>query len=170
MISQLAPSQRGDCPVTCTRFGGAWQVAASHLLSVELPSGVPRLMDRSAVINLTPHPVTLLTTKGELEISPARASARVKIRRVALPPLTVAEREINVVGTFAEACSDHPLPDAQPGVWLIVSRAVAEVHKGRQDLLVPHDLERAADGSVLGCRSLASLASVSPDHVERLHR
>src|SRR5690606_27309669 len=52
------------------------------------------------------------------------------------------------------------LPDQQPGVWLIVSRMVAEAAPHRRDLVIPHGLVRDDAGRVVGCSALGQVPAV----------
>ncbi|MGC5388572.1 hypothetical protein ACPXCJ_29155 [Micromonospora chalcea] len=107
------------------------------------------------VLNLTPHVVRLIGDSATVEVAPAgpparlvllpdRADGAVRIGPL-LVPLKRTAASSDVVG----------LPDARPGVLLIVARPVAEAFPERDDLLYPHDTVRDADGAVVGCRSLA---------------
>lgn len=46
------------------------------------------------------------------------------------------------------------LPEPKTDVWLIVSQLVKSALPDRTDLLVPTDIVRDANGSIIGCRSL----------------
>ena len=105
----------------------------------------------SAVRNLTPHAVAIAggVTYAPDPAGPARVTA------------TFAGADRLGDGTPLLRAAYGPvqgLPAAEPGTWLIVSRAVAAACPGRGDLLVPADLVRDAAGAVVGCRGLETLA------------
>ena len=50
------------------------------------------------------------------------------------------------------------LPEPKDGVFYIVSRLVAEASPKRDDLVFPFGLVRDESGTVIGCRSLGSVA------------
>lgn len=102
------------------------------------------------IVNLTPHPVHLIRDDGTTTtIQPEPVSARV---------VTTSRRVGDVDGV--PIIEEHygqvtGLPEAEPGVVYVVSRVVAAACPERRDLLVPADLVRSADGTVIGCRALA---------------
>ena len=108
------------------------------------------------IVNLTPHPVTLVTTDGdEVVIQPEENPARI-------PTTTTPDGEINGIPVVREALgnADDVLPAPQPGVVYIVSRPVAE-RANRPDLLVPTQVERV-DGRPVRARALARVTASSP--------
>ena len=105
--------------------------------------------------NLTPHPLYVKTTGDEyVTIPPSGDVARVVYDR--LPPEQVRidghEVAVAVAGAPREIVG---LPDPEPGVVLIVAKAVSDAapaHRG--DLMSPGRLIRDADGTVVGCDGL----------------
>ena len=99
------------------------------------------------LINLTPHPIRVV---GWGEIPPsgfvARLEEEIKETGMSINGIPVVEKRITRL---------H-LPPSQPGVFYIVSLAVAQVAQ-RKDLLVPDDLVRDEKGQVVGCRRLARI-------------
>lgn len=109
------------------------------------------------IINLTPHPVTLVTANGdEVVIQPEENPARI-------PTTTNPDGEINGIPVVREALgdADSVLPAPQPGVVYVVSRPVAERATHRPDLLVPTQVERV-DGRPVRARALARVMAASP--------
>src|SRR5690554_5288390 len=85
------------------------------------------------IINLTPHPVTLVTANGdEVVIQPEENPVRI-------PTTTTPAGDVNGIPLVEEALGDanSVLPAPQPGVVYIVARPVAERAGHRTDLLVP---------------------------------
>ena len=106
------------------------------------------------LINLCPHAINILDDAGKpvLTVQPSGELARVSQTEevVAIPDLPcVVTRQ-----TFGTVTG---LPDATPGVFLIVSRLVAAACPERTDLVIPGPLVRDADGNPVGCRGLSVL-------------
>src|SRR5690554_1752397 len=108
------------------------------------------------IVNLTPHPVTLVTANGdEVVIQPEENPARI-------PTTTNPDGEINGIPVVREALgnADDVLPAPQPGVVYIVARPVAE-RANRPDLLVPTQVERV-NGRPVRARALARVVTEAP--------
>ena len=109
--------------------------------------------------NLTPHPLYVKAQDGEyVTIPPSGDVARVIYDR--LPPEQVRidghEIAVAVAGVPREIIG---LPDPEPGVVLIVAKAVADAapaHRG--DMMSPGRLIRDEDGTVIGCDGLTRRA------------
>lgn len=106
------------------------------------------------LINLTPHPVRIYV--GDTVVVDQRPDgpmARCAETRQDAGTVTVNGHEIpvSVVG-FGEV---ENLPDPQPGVLYVVSRATAEAVPDRDDVVYPDGQVRDADGRIIGCRGLA---------------
>lgn len=109
------------------------------------------------IINLTPHPVTLVTTGGdEVVIQPEETPVRI-------PAETTPAGEINGIPLVVEQLGDAEsvLPAPQPGVVYVVSRPVAERASHRADLVVPTSVERI-NGKPVRARALARVATEAP--------
>lgn len=108
------------------------------------------------MINLTPHPLTLITEIETMNIPPEPTPARcaedvqdgvdfrighafVPVRRVILGEVT-------------------GLPAPRASTLFFVSRPVAEARPDRSDLVIPFDLVRDDTGRIIGCRELARVA------------
>ena len=107
--------------------------------------------------NFTPHSVNLFDGDSQVATFPSQGVARVSVSTVSLPPLTVDLDGVEVTIPFmaTELGSVEGLPDATPGVVLVVSRIVAAACPNRKDLVVPDDLVRDSQGRVVGCRRFA---------------
>src|SRR5690554_4033361 len=109
------------------------------------------------IINLTPHPVTLVTANGdEVVIQPEENPVRI-------PTTTTPAGDVNGIPLVEEALGDAEsvLPAPQPGVVYIVARPVAERAGHRSDLLVPTQVERV-NGRPVRARALARVMTASP--------
>lgn len=106
------------------------------------------------ILNLTPHPITLLRGDGE------------ENRQVLLPagkPARVASCQTSV-GEFdgmplvrQEYGEVQDLPPIAKDTIFIVSRMVMVACPHRSDLVCPADLVRDTQGNIVGCRSLERL-------------
>src|SRR5690606_12142142 len=108
------------------------------------------------IVNLTPHPVTLVTANGdEVVIQPEAVPVRI-------PAETKPAGEINDIPVVEERLgnADDVLPAPQQGVVYVVSRPVAE-RANRPDLLVPTSVERV-NGRPVRARALARVATEAP--------
>jgi len=106
-----------------------------------------------ALINLTPHVITVLPREGEpVTLAPSGAVARVTTARSVV---TTLEGGVEVFTTsFGEVTG---LPDPREGDIFIVSGLVAghPSLRGRTDVLSPGELVRGPDGQPVGCRGLS---------------
>lgn len=110
-------------------------------------------------LNLTPHALYVKAQDGEyVTIPPSGDVARVVYNR--FPPEQVRidghEIAISVAGSPREIIG---LPEPEPGVVLIVAKAVSDAapaHRG--DLMSPGKLIRDEDGTVIGCDGLTRRA------------
>jgi hypothetical protein len=110
------------------------------------------------LVNLTPHTITVFLASGvQHTIRPRPVSARCAVQRVFVDEVFVNEGGAtwSVPIYRAELGAVEGLPAPVYGVRYIVSRAVAEAARDREDLLVPDDLVRDAQGTVVGCRKFA---------------
>lgn len=102
------------------------------------------------IVNCTPHQLDVVCEDGS--ILTIEASGIV-------PRCTQTEAHVASINgiavtkqVFGEVIN---LPEAQPGVFMVVSRLVASAAKGRKDLLVPGPMIRGEDGRPCGCRGLS---------------
>lgn len=105
------------------------------------------------LVNLTPHPVTLLVGDRTLMIPPEPTPARCSETRSVVGTVEVDGLEVPVTRVgFGQV---QGLPAPREGVLYVVSRMVAEACRDRADLVIPDDLVRDAEGRIIGARSLA---------------
>ena len=109
----------------------------------------------NTLLNLTPHPLTLVGENGTLEVPPSGQVARLAVTRTALAPVEVDGVTLPVSrSTLGDIVG---LPAPEPGVLLVVSALVAEA-AGRADVMSPGELIRDTTGAVIGARGLCSYA------------
>src|SRR5690554_5263496 len=108
------------------------------------------------IVNLTPHPVTLVSTGGDEVVIPPQETP------VRIPTTATPAEEVNGIPVVMERLgdADSVLPAPQPGVVYVVARPVAE-RANRPDLLVPTSVERV-NGRPVRARALARVATESP--------
>jgi hypothetical protein len=110
----------------------------------------------ASLLNLTGHPVVVAGVGEGLTIPPMGPPARLSESPVGngrplstehgcVPLVVVAQGEVT------------GLPSPEPGVLVIVSRAVAVAAPDREDLVVPHRQQRDSAGRVVNCEALARI-------------
>src|SRR5690554_1022699 len=110
--------------------------------------------------NLTPHPVTLILDGRTVTLPPDGAPPRVSTTETPAGAVAVDGAQVPIVQVGTGDLDG--LPDQQPGVWLIVSRTVAEAAPHRRDLVIPHGLVRDDAGRVVGCSALGQVPPARP--------
>lgn len=104
------------------------------------------------LINLTPHDVQIWDGERLIHRIPAEeTSARCKEN---VKPTGEFVKIPLVELSYAEV---DGLPEEKSNVIYIVSVLVAQQFPNRRDLLVPYDLVRNENGSIIGCRKLARI-------------
>lgn len=108
--------------------------------------------------NFTPHPVNVKTHDGNwISIPPDDAGpARIRYRSMEVTQIEVTDPECGthfVPLVTQQLASIIGLPVERQGDLLIVSRTVAAEADYRQDLVVPADLVRDANGRIVGCHA-----------------
>ena len=114
---------------------------------------------RSRLVNLTPHPVEVADAEGRtlLTLLPEAEGARVPLERRLEAELQLDDAQVPIWRSVAGEVQGLPPP--QPDAWLVVARLVADAvaRSGvrRDDLLIPDDLIRDAQGRVVACRGFS---------------
>ncbi|MCE7081139.1 hypothetical protein [Streptomyces sp. ST2-7A] len=116
------------------------------------------------IINLTPHPITVLDHDGSLirEIPPSGQVARLTAERQDAGDLAGIPLGITTYGDNAE------MPEPREGVRYVVSlvTALALAGSDRDDLLVVDQEVRDGTGRIIGCRGLAVPRARPARHAE----
>jgi hypothetical protein len=108
-------------------------------------------------VNLTPHPINLIGADGQKREIPASGQqARCSSTRQVVGELDLEGMKVPITQVQLGAVSGLPGPekDTMYIVSLIVASAVAGTGR-RDDIVVPDDAVREADGRIVGCRALA---------------
>lgn len=108
---------------------------------------------KTEILNLTPHPLTLVGEDGTLTVPASGQVARLAVTRTACAPVTFDGVTLPVSRpTMGDIVG---LPAPAPGVILVVSALVAEA-AGRADVMSPGELLRDTTGAVIGARGLCA--------------
>lgn len=114
------------------------------------------------LVNLTPHSVKLVDAMSQAECV-VREHRRLKPIRVIqssrlLDQITYNGLDIPLKLILPNRASEDAfLPPQEDGVIYIVSRVVADCYKNlRPDFVFPYDFQRAEEGKIIGCQSLAT--------------
>jgi hypothetical protein len=100
------------------------------------------------ILNLCPHPVTLVGAETTTELVPTDPPARVRFET---HTIALASGVPLVLQSPGEALC---LPEPRKGILLVVSALLRSCLPGRPDLVSPARLVRGSDGDVEGCRAL----------------
>lgn len=107
------------------------------------------------LVNLTPHEVHVHGIDGTLRLPVTPSVTRLPVER---DPVGVVEvGGVRIPLTVSILNGTPQLPEPEPGVLLVVSRAVAEALPERSDLVFPDQLIRDENGVVTGCRALGRM-------------
>ena len=103
------------------------------------------------ILNLTPHPITLVTNTQTLHFSREPIAARCWESQKSsvfngLPIVEVQDTKV------------LDMPPPVEGVAYLVSRSVFDVLRDRKDILTPKDIIRDKYGKILGCTSFSKHA------------
>lgn len=108
-------------------------------------------------INLTPHPIQIWDSEKNVIVYPvANPAARCKEECNLTNLIEDESGNFIRVGDLSYSYVYH-LPEPQEDTFYIVSVLVAQACPDRDDLLVPYDLVRNENGSIMGCRSLVRI-------------
>ena len=104
------------------------------------------------IVNLTPHPITLIRDGQENQVllpagKPARVSSSLAITGT-FDDMPIVQQSLGDV---------VDLPPTTKDTLLIVSRMVMTACPNRSDLVCPADLVRDASGNIIGCKALERL-------------
>ena len=104
------------------------------------------------IINKTPHPVTILKDFIIMRTYPTSGETI----RLSMCTVPAGELEDGTPLTRTEFGEAEGMPEFQPdaGIFYIVSQLVKNAFPERTDFLVPTEIVRDYNGSVIGCRSL----------------
>ena len=121
------------------------------------------------IINLTPHTVNLIFAengKTYRRSLPSEGEARAETIKKALVPKYILMETTGEDGLLYGEMFPIPvnrvvfgdvvgLPEAEDGIFYIVSRIVKNAIPHRSDCLVPDDIVRDDKGVIIGCRGFA---------------
>jgi len=104
----------------------------------------------TTIVNRTPHPINIHLDDGTVRTIP-----------VSLPTPRVASKRVPL-GMIQGIAIDRPtygevndLPPAEDDTLVVVSLMVAQAVPERKDLLVPGEVVRDPQGTIVGCKGLS---------------
>lgn len=102
------------------------------------------------LINLTPHPVTVVDGQGTTlkVIYPSGRVVRLSQHTESVGTIDGVPISKTVYG------SPEGLPEFEAGVYYVVSQLVKGALPNRRDLLVPAEIVRDSNNNIVGCKSL----------------
>jgi len=107
------------------------------------------------IINLTPHPLTLVGENGTVIVPKGDQVARLAVTRTALPAIVIDGISLAVnIPTMGDI---DGLPNPQDGVIYVTSALVADAAR-RTDVYSPGDLLRDTAGNIIGAKGLCAYA------------
>lgn len=102
------------------------------------------------IINMTPHDIHMVDAQGVVVKTIEKSGNTIRLS-VATQGADAIDGVPTSVTVFGEAVG---LPSQQDGVYYVVSQLVKSALPSREDLLVPAEMVRDANGQILGCKSL----------------
>lgn len=105
------------------------------------------------IVNITGHPVRMVTLDGDVISFPKRGGARIPQRRAGTNPVYDSEsgQHVDAVKILSTGTVKN-IPPPKEGVLYIVSRIVFMALPKRKDLLVPDGAQRDDRGNVIAAR------------------
>ena len=103
------------------------------------------------IVNKTPHAVNIINEDNKLVRTYEKGDSQIRLA------VKIVQDEPLVDGTPTSRTNfgePEGLPDFQEGIFYIVSQLVKSALPERTDLLVPAELVRDGNGSIIGCKSL----------------
>lgn len=111
------------------------------------------------IINLTPHPITLVTEGGTFTVPPSGTIVRAQEVRTVVGTVVVEGVPIPVYRI--EYGAPEGLPAPEPGTIFVVSalaaQAIARHAPERDDVFIVADPVRDEQGRIVGARALAQI-------------
>jgi len=103
------------------------------------------------IVNKTPHAVNIINEDNKLVRTYEKGDSQIRLA------VKIVQDEPLVDGTPTSRTNfgePKGLPDFQEGIFYIVSQLVKSALPERTDLLVPAEVVRDGNGSIIGCKSL----------------
>lgn len=103
------------------------------------------------IVNLTPHSVTFVLDSGNVVIPASGAIARLSTQIETVGEVNGIPVTRIVFGPV------EGLPESKPDTVYIVSSLVAQQVPERDDVFIPSESVRDAEGRIIGCKSLGRI-------------
>ena len=114
-------------------------------------------------VNMTPHPVNLLTTEGEeIATFPSEGTIRLNKDSQRIGGFNVNGHEVDLLHSEFSS-GDAPSPG--DGVIFIVSALVANAYPERTDFVMVENTVRDDNGRIIGCTAFASVTNITKTKV-----
>ena len=156
-LGEVGCADHSGCTSPAVTVVGMWSVDGG----MELPQpvcaehieGHGPLRSHARIVNLTPHPFTVVTGgQAVLTVPPESTSARLAETQPQVTTLVVDGVDIPVYTTEYGEVSG--LPDPQDGVVYLVSQMVVAALPGRRDLYFPAKVVRDDSGRIIGAEGI----------------
>ena len=123
-----------------------------------------------AIINLTPHSVTVYSTNDVTEVTKGSYTSLI-LKEGAQPLVTYpsqgvaraasVKEQVDVVNGIPVYSTSYGepegLPEKKEGVFYLVSALTAQAAKGRKDLLLVDGAVRDGEGKIVGCTAFGRI-------------
>jgi hypothetical protein len=115
-------------------------------------------------VNMTPHPVNLLTTEGEeIATFPSKGTIRLDKFSIQIGSLNVNDHEVDLL--FSAFNPSDDIPEPVEGTMFIVSALVANAYPERTDFVMVENTVRDDNGRIIGCTAFASVTNITKTQV-----
>ena len=105
------------------------------------------------LVNLTPHEINFVTSKGTITVEPSGEVARVSCKTEQVGIIDRIPVTGNVYGKV------EGLPEPEENTLYIVSSLVAGRVPERADVCIPNEPVRNEKGQIVGCKSLGYIGN-----------
>lgn len=103
------------------------------------------------IINMTPHDVVILNSQNQVIKVYPKGPDDLRLPILSIENVAVIDGCLITETKFGKP---ENLPDEEPGTYYIVSQMIKNKLSHRKDLLVPTDVQRNANNSIMGARAL----------------
>ena len=114
-------------------------------------------------VNMTPHPVNLLTTDGEeIATFPSEGTIRLKKDSLSIGGFNINGHQVELLHS---EFSSGEVPSPVDGVIYIVSALVANAYPHRFDFVMVENTVRNDSGRIIGCTAFAAATNITKTKV-----
>ena len=114
-------------------------------------------------VNMTPHPVNLLTTEGEeIATFPSEGTIRLNKDSLSIGGFNINGHQVELLHS---EFSSGEVPSPVDGVIYIVSALVANAYPHRFDFVMVENTVRDDSGRIIGCTAFAAATNITKTQV-----